>query len=721
MENFKRSLKYLWPYRRRLAMAIVCVVLIAVLWGGGLAALVPAMEVLTSKEGLHGWIFNSAVQRQLGVRVVSLPVPPGTTVLDGAVERPVSHVLNVTAVGKGRPAEGRLNPNDWLVGLSGKKAEPLLLRGAALARHIATDRTRRPVSLWVYNPYQRSTRMVTLDRREGAWYSRWFNRFLIRVAETIPEPATKRDRFGILLWLLAFVVAATLLRNLLRFLQEYLVGSAVWRGMVDLRCHNYDVVLRLPTTFFSEKGVTDAMSRFLQDTAQLARGQETLFGRALVEPAKAVGALVAAMWISPRLTLLAMVAGPPAFLLIRAFSRTMRRASSRALQSWSGMLAVLAETLTGIRVVKAYTMEGVERRRFFRVNRALLKQQKKMVRTLAATSPTVEALGITAAMGAVAVAGYWVFTDVMRTGDFLALMACLAALFDPVRKLAKVPARIHRAEAAAARLFELQDQKQERYARTAPPLPRHCESISFRDVTFSYPGTAQPALKGINLELRAGETLAIVGPNGSGKTTLVSLIPRLLEPSGGVIRIDGRDIQEYSLRSLRRQIALVTQEAVVFNASIADNIAYGKRRAGRDEIESAARQAYVDEFVAELPNGYDAVVGEYGATLSGGQRQRVAIARAILRDPAILIFDEAMSQVDPDSERKIHQALAEFRKGRTTLLVAHRLATVLEAGRIAVMEAGRIVDVGSHDQLMERCRLYRQLYQTALAAGDRHG
>jgi ABC-type multidrug transport system fused ATPase/permease subunit len=483
------------------------------------------------------------------------------------------------------------------------------------------------------------------------------------------------------------------------------------------------VVLHLPTTFFSDKGVTDATSRFVQDTNELARGQNTLLGKTMVEPAKALGSIAVAVYWSWELTLMALVAGPPAFFLVRRFGKKMHNASKRALENWSSMLAVLGETLLGIRVVKSYTMEGSERRRFFRVNRDLVRQQMKKERLDAATGPVVEALGISAGMVAAAVAGYMVFVGYSWHGDrlpmdrsvFLAWMVALFAMFDPVRKLAKVWMRFHESDAAARRIFDLQDTPQEPHVLNAPSLPRHAASIEFRDVSFRYPAGSQDVLQHVDLDIRAGQTIAIVGPNGSGKTTLLSLVPRLIDPDSGAVYVDGHDISKVSVRSLRRQIGLVTQDTILFNATIAENIAYGLRRPRPGAVLAAARQAYVDEFVsdkARFPDGYETMVGEYGATLSGGQKQRIAIARAILRDPAILIFDEAMSQVDSESERRIHQAMETFVKGRTTLLIAHRFATVLSADRIAVMKDGRIIDFGTHKELLDRCEPYNHLYRT---------
>jgi len=718
MPNFRRSLKYLWPYRGRLAVGSVCVLLIAALWGGGLAMILPGVKILISPEGLHGWAWVSIAQDKVGATLDAISVPARVRQVGGPELSGVSEVLQIGRIRpKGAAREAGLKRKQWIIGLDTPAAGDAGRSVAAkeLIRRLAVGTG--PLKLRVYDPTGEDNRVETVTFRPGRVGAS--ARMLGWIARHIKPPESDPDKLRILLYLLAVCFAITVARDLLRFVQEYLVQTAVFRAILDIRTENYGAVLRLPTTFFSEKGVSDTMSRFVQDTAELGRGQVTLFGKTLVEPAKAVASVAIALSISWELTLMAMVAGPPSFWLIRRLGRRMRRASRRALESWSTMLGVLEGTLSGIRVVKAYTMEASERRRFLQTNRALLKQQRRMARIDSATGPAVEAMGMFAALGAAALAGYWVFNDLHgMTGDrFVALMACLAAMFDPVRKLAKVATRFQRAEAAATRIFQLQDLPQEKRVPNAPALPVHSDSIEFRDVSFRYPNAAEHALKELQLSVRAGETVAIVGPNGSGKTTMVSLVPRLIDPTAGTVLIDGRDISRHSLRSLRRQIGLVTQETVLFHATIAENIAYGLRRPHPEQILDAARKAFVDEFVRDLPDGYETMVGEHGATLSGGQRQRISIARAILRDPAILIFDEAMSQVDADSERRITQAMAEFVRGRTTLLIAHRFSTVLAADRIVVLDAGRILDVGAHADLLERCPLYRQLYQTQLAGG----
>lgn len=715
MKDFFRSLRYLKPYRGQLAISIICVLVIAVLWGGGLGMLLPVTKVLISPEGLHGWAWNSIVQDKLGVTVVQR-LSRENIKIDG---QELELVLDIVHIPDDSPAkQADIDPNDLIVGLGKDSPEnpDRLVRADILIRKIADTDPDEPLILRLYRPATSDTRIVTVTPAEIGLGSRVLG-FVVR--KYFPdEPKSFAGRFPMLLWLIVFALVITYLRNLLRFTQEYLVQSAVFRGVMDLRSDNYHVVLRLPITFFSEKGISDTMSRFIQDTGELARGQTTLFGKTLVEPAKAVATLTIAMILSWKLTLIALIAGPPVFLLINKLGKKMKHASKRALESWASILAVLEETLGGIRVVKAYTMEGTERRRFFRANRSLLKQQRKIARIDSAIAPTIESMGLTTALCAGALAGYWVFNHQMRPDAFLAMMACLAALFDPLRKLAKVATRFQRADAAATRIFELQDMEQEKHAVDAPQLAKITQSLEFRNVRFRYPSASFDALKNINLKIQAGRTVAFVGPNGCGKTTLVSMVLRLLEPAEGSVLIDGNDISKYSLRSLRKQIGLVSQDTVLFHATIGENISYGRRRPREEDVLAASKKAFVHEFVENLPDQYDTMVAERGSTLSGGQKQRITIARAILRDPEILIFDEATSQVDGDSERKIHQAMENFVGNRTTLVVAHRFATILSADRIVVMNEGRIVDDGTHAELLKRCELYQHLYKTQFEGAD---
>ncbi|MFA6135103.1 MAG: ABC transporter ATP-binding protein [Phycisphaerae bacterium] len=716
---------------------------IAGLWGSGLGMMLPAVKILISDEGLHGWVYNTVVNERLNAQVEQVPVSPEwwQEKVHLPLEGPgATKSLQVIKVDNGPARKAGLRPRMYILGIepmasaatqpvsaqafSGSvfpKEPSVLLKQLAnldpdVDYQLIAQNDRRVVLLTVGKVAEEPGFFSGLRQRVQSKGIAW----LAGIARAIPEPVDYGGRQTMFLWLLAIVLVTNAIRCLFTFVQEYLVGTAIWLGIMDLRCENYNKVLHLPTAFFSEKGVSDATSRFIQDTNELARGQNTLLGKTMVEPAKALGALVAALMLSWQLTLLAMIAGPPAYFIIRSLGKSMHRASRRALESWSMMLAVLGETLQGIRVVKAYTMEGSERRRFFLVNRKLVKQQIKMERLDATTGPSIELLGLVAGLAAAGVAGALVFKGMNIFGEFykmdrfyfIAWLGALFALFDPVRKLAKVTTRFQQSDAAAKRIFELMDTPPEPIAPNAPTLPPHHQSIEFRNVSFRYPSASDDSVKNASLFVKAGQTVAIVGPNGSGKTTLLSLVPRLFDPTAGQIFIDGTDISQVSVRSLRRQIGLVTQDSVMFAATIGENISYGLRRPRQEDVLAAAKKAFVDEIVARLPNGYDTMVGEHGATLSGGEKQRIAIARAILRNPAILIFDEAMSQVDSDSESRIHQAMAEFIKGRTTLLIAHRFATVLAADVIAVMEKGVILDTGTHKELVERCEVYRHLYRT---------
>ncbi len=706
MKNFRRSLRFLLPYKGRLGLSIICVFFITVLWAGGLGMMAPGSQVLIGEQGLHGWAYDKIVSDRLECITSVRLTPAETAPLDGV---PLVEVIDIISIrDDSRAHAAGLRKGDWIVGLIDGNSNHLVIRAQKIVRTLVDADPGSTIPLRVLNPVTRKQRTVSLLVEQGAWTSR----ALQTAIGWIPESATRKQMF---FGLLVISLVMTFLRNILRFSQEYLVQTAVNQSIMDIRCANYARVLQMPTAYFAVHGTTDMMSRFVQDTSELRQGHITLFGKTLAEPGKAIGSVAMAMVFSWKLTLLALLVGPPSYWLIRQFSRRMKRVAKKMLESWSDMISVLEETLTGVRVVKAYTMEGAERKRFFRVNRRLLKQFNKIAKIDALSSPAIECISMVGACGALALGGSWVLEGNMKPGDFIAFMACMAAIFDPIRKLSKVATRFARSEAAAARIFEIENIELEKTVPGAPRLPRHSTSIEFRDVNFRYPGTAEDTLKDINLTIRAGQNVAIVGPNGCGKTTLVSLLPRLLDVSGGNILIDGQDISQVSMRSLRRQIGLVTQDTVLFHATIGENVSYGLRRPKPEAVLDASKKAFVDEFVRELPDGYDTMVGEKGATLSGGQRQRITIARAILRDPTILIFDEAMSQVDADSEQRIHQAMEDFCQGRTTLMIAHRFQTVLSADMIAVMDAGRIIATGTHAELLKSCSLYKQLYDTQFA------
>jgi ABC-type multidrug transport system fused ATPase/permease subunit len=377
------------------------------------------------------------------------------------------------------------------------------------------------------------------------------------------------------------------------------------------------------------------------------------------------------------------------------------------------MIGALTASLQNLRVVKAYTAEAHERARLDEVDRRMFRQQLKLARLDAFLSPMMETLAVLSGSALTIWLASQVLNHTLSLSTFATLGVALAMIFDPLRKMTDVYVRIQRASAGAERIFQVLDTPVETVAAdTGTDVAALEKTLEFVDVSFTYPSAGGPALSDVNLTIRRGETIALVGPNGCGKTTLVSMLPRLFDPDRGEVRYDGLNVRKATHASLRRQFGLVPQEAVIFEGTPIENIAYGNGRIDRARVEDAARRAYADEFVRNIPGGYEAVLGERGSTLSGGQRQRLAIARAIYRDAPILIFDEATSQIDSESELKIQNALREFAKGRTTIIIAHRLSTIQFADRIVVMDAGRIVDAGTHKELFERCSVYRTLCET---------
>jgi ABC-type multidrug transport system fused ATPase/permease subunit len=546
------------------------------------------------------------------------------------------------------------------------------------------------------------------------------------VLQRVIHGALPHDRARTLVVVMLLLAAGLALKGVFAYFQESLVGGVAHRAMFDLRNRLHRHSLRMDLAEATRAGSGDLMARFTNDVETVAVGVETLAGKVIREPLKAIACVALACWVNWRLTLLVLALAPVAVTMIGVIGRLMKRATRRYLESMSSIYRLLQETLQGMKVIKAFTMEPYERRRFYRETKDYFRKTMRIVRLEAMTSPTTEMLGVGAISLAVLAGAFLVIgeTDYDRTHVFGLRMAdapmgleelfllytLLAGVSDPVRKLSNVYGRVQRAAAAADRLFAFLDRAPTiRDNRSLPRLARHCRSVEFRDVCFSYAGSP-PVLAGINLDVRSGEVIALVGPNGCGKTTLVNLLPRFYDPTAGCVRIDGCDIREVRLRSLRSQLGIVTEDTLLFDDTIWNNIAYGNRAASRSQVESAARQAHADRFIEQLSDGYQTRVGDRAAKLSGGQRQRIALARAILRDPAILILDEPTSALDVESELLIGQALRGFVRQRTTFLITHRFSTLDLADRIVVLNDGQVVDVGVHAELIARCPLYARLH-----------
>jgi len=412
-----------------------------------------------------------------------------------------------------------------------------------------------------------------------------------------------------------------------------------------------------------------------------------------------------------RLGGLSVIVIPLAVFTMVRMGKRLRALAASGQERMGDMASTLQETLSGIRMVKAYGREESEAARFQRSNRSFLSTTMKAIQVSSLGSSHMEVIGVVGVAVIIWYGGFLVINGSMTPGEFFSFLTAMFMAYAPIRKLSGSNNAIQQALAAAERVFGVLDLKTEQEAEKGQlELPRIAQSVTFDDVTFHYESQSVPALNDINLTIRAGEMVALVGSSGSGKTTLVNLIPRFYEPTAGRILIDGIDTQSYTLRSLRSQIGMVSQDVVLFDHSIRNNIAFGREDATDEDIVQAAQLAYAHDFVERLPEGYQTVVGEKGVKLSGGERQRLAIARAILRDPPLLILDEATSALDTESERVVQLALANLMKNRTTVVIAHRLSTIQQADRIMVMARGSIVEEGTHDELLRRGGQYQRLH-----------
>ncbi len=659
------------------------------------------MKVLIGDEGLHGWIYRSVAKNRSGLQFQvtnksHFTIDPET----GEIKKPV---LRVVAIENKSPADNLgLKVEDVVISVDGKTDRDEILSWMALKENETAELT-----LVVKHPNdQIETMNLLLDEKPI------YAGLVFSLLKYIPDEEGPDFKQKSIVFLIYFMLIITFVRCLLRFIQEYIVRRVTQRTLMALRQDTYNTAIRLPLGFYSSEGMADTLSRFVQDSNRINNGVVILLGKCIREPLKMISMLTFAFMINPKMTLVIVLGAPVAIGVIGLLGRKMKKATKRMLENWAKVLARLQETLQGIRVVKAYHREEYERKRFDQLAVKLLKQQFRLARVDAAMGPILESLGAIVATVVMLVAVRWLSSSQMAVDEFFALVAFLATTAESGRKLGNVFGRLHVADAAAARVFELMDQDGESSPDNAIELNLLQSSLEMKDVCFTYPNSPNPTINNVNLTVQAGQTVAIVGPNGSGKTTLLSLIPKFFELDSGQILMDGKDISDASLSSLREQIGIVTQQTVVFNDTIMANIAYGNPDATEQEIIEAAKKAYAHEFIEQTEDGYATIVGEQGATLSGGQLQRLSIARAILRDPAILIFDEATSQIDSESEAKIHQAISEFSHGRTSFMIAHRLSTIVEADKIVVMDQGEIVSEGTHQELLESCHLYQQLYQT---------
>lgn len=658
MKNFGRVVRLALRYRLIFALSLVSALFVGVLWGANIGTVYPFAEIAFQGESLQQWLAREIGEAETTVDTMEAEVAK----LRREVDR----------------ADDQTKPS--------------------LEAQISLRRSR------------------ILAEREAVVRYRWMQPYVRRY---LPN-----DPFQTLALLVGLLLLGTVVKDAFLVANSVLIARIAQLGTFELRKLFYRRTLQMDLAHFSNEGTSDLMSRFTHDMNCVADGLTTLFGRLVREPLKAVACLVGAAFICWRLLLLSLIVAPIAGLLIQWLAKLIKRANRRAMEEMAQLYNTLEETFRGIKIVKAFTMEPQERWRFHLNSKQYYTQAMRIAQYDAMIRPVNEIMGILTICLALLGGAYLVISGEthllgirmsqrpLDLGALLVFYGLLAGVADPLRKLSDVFASLQRAGAASDRIYEKLDREPDvRDPEKPRALPRHHLDLVFDGVNFAYqPG--KPVLEEINLRIRFGETIALVGPNGCGKSTLANLIPRFSDPTAGEIRLDGIPLGGVRLKDLRAQIGLVAQESLLFNDTVLKNIQYGSPQATREEVIAAAKQAHAHRFIEqELGEGYETIVGPSGGRLSGGQRQRVALARAILHDPSILILDEATSQVDLESEQLIQKVLERFVQNRTVVMITHRMSLLTMADRVVVMEAGRILDVGTHEQLIARCDLYRRLYQ----------
>ena len=655
--NFGRAVRMAIRYKCTFAASIVCALVVAVLWGGNIGTLYPIVEVAFQGKSPQQWIDTRIESSRQTIAKESAKLEQFR-----------------------REASGSAAEEEALAG-------PIALAEGRLAAEETALKT-----YGALKPY---------------------------VDDYLPS-----DPFRTVVLVVVLLLVGTVVKDVFLIANNILVSRLAQLATFDLRKLFYRRTLRMDLATFSEDGTADLMSRFTNDMNQVASGLEALFGKLIREPMKMLACLILAGFICWRLLLLSLVVAPLAGYLVRWLARSLKRANRRAMEEMAVIYTTLEETFRSIKIVKAFTNERQERKQFHDNSKSYYARSMRIAGYDSLTHPMTEVMGIVAISLAL-LAGVWLVLSrqthllgirmsarPLDWGSLLLFYGLLAGVADPLRKLSDIFSRLQAASAAADRIFSRLDRDPGvRNPKNPVAIGRHHRDLVFENVSFAYQ-PSKTVLEEVNLRIGYGETVAIVGPNGCGKSTLANLIPRFADPTAGAVKLDGVPLCDIRLRELRGQIGLVTQETMLFDDTMFNNIRYGLPNATRERVIAAAKQAHAHRFIeTELPNGYETTAGALGNRLSGGQRQRIALARAILRDPAILILDEATSQVDLESEQAIQQVLEKFTRDRTTVIITHRLAVLSLADRIVVMQGGRILDIGTHDDLLTRCGLYRRLYQ----------
>ena len=528
----------------------------------------------------------------------------------------------------------------------------------------------------------------------------------------------KQQKLALIAW---GIVGLYLLKGIGSYVSTYLMAGVGQKVVTDVRNALYRHILGQSAGFFAQRTTGQLMSRINNDVAQIQQVVSETAGDLARESLALVGFAILLFYYDGWLATFCFISAPLIVYPLIRLGQRVRRTTRRSQEALEQLSHISAEAFTGHRIVKAFGSEAKEAEKFARAGYHLYRTNMKVTAALSTLPPLMELIGGLAMAGALWYGSREIADGSLTTGEFTSFIAALFLMYGLAKKLSRVNANIQQSIAASERIFEMLDTHTEVTEKPgAPALEPFQRSIEFKDVTFGYEDLHTRTLRGVSFTVKAGQMVAIVGRSGAGKTTLVNLLPRFYDISAGNILIDGVDIRDVTLASLRRQIGIVTQETVLFDDTVANNIAYGLPGASLEQIAAAARAAHADEFIGGLPKGYETVIGERGQRLSGGQRQRLAIARALLKNAPILVLDEATSALDTEAELLVQEALANLMMNRTSFVIAHRLSTIRRADAIVVLERGRVVEIGRHDELLAKpAGTYALLYQMQLLEGRR--
>jgi len=719
--TYRRMLGYLWPYRVRVIQVVLLSIVVAVLQIGSLGAMKPLFDILFGGEEADFKIALHITDRK-GREVEGVRIRPKMPDGWGARFKRESRVLEQDVL----VLEGRRANLDFEVPLglqnrTGRTLKDLEIRAEVVGHGWLVD-VASPEDLTL-EPGGRARVKLNLapDRRKSVFRAPIWSTRPGRVVADWLETNVFANKFRALYIISAFILLATFLKSAVGYTKGYWSNYLARRSSMDIRSQLFDAIMSQSISYFERRKLGQLISRFTNSLNQMNKGITALLSEIVLEPLILLGALGLAFSINPRLAGLGLLIFPFNYLLIRFTGRLIRRSTDRGLQERANMVTMLQKSIEGIRIVKAFVMEDQQRERFADANAEAFRYDMRGARAKSMVQPVVEIFSAIFVVIFLLLGGMAVLMGQMSPGDFVVFYASMLACYSPIKKINNSLGEIQESVSGAADVFtEIDHVPELQEMPGAVDLPVLSDAIRFRDVNFHYDGSG-PVLKGIDLSVKKGEFVAIVGPSGAGKSTLVSLLPRFYDVTGGAIEVDGTDIRTVKLGSLRRQIGFVTQEPILFHDTIANNILFGNSGAAPERVIEAARTAHAHEFIEQLSNGYETIVGDRGVMLSGGQRQRIALARAVMSSPGVLILDEPTSSLDSESERLIQEAMETFVAGRTTFVIAHRLSTVLKADRIIVMDRGKIVQEGTHRELIsESLGLYRRLYEVQFAnPGDR--